>query len=309
MIIATHSGKFHADDVWGVTVLDLVFPGSELVRTRDLDAIAAADFAVDVGGAWEPQAGRFDHHQKGFAGARQSGVVYASAGLVWKTYGARCVAQVAQARAGHSLDARSAQDIAHAIDSDLVQYLDMADTGTARNAPGSYGLSAVISGFNPIWLDEQGLASREAEAMRLHHFQRAMDVMRDVLINQVRYRVGAMLAVEQVRQAERLEDGRVLFLQNGALPWSSIVRNEMPKVLFVVSYSAADDRYMLNTVSAAADSFKARKDLPASWAGLQGAELAAVTGVADAVFCHNGVFIAAARSYEGAMAMARLALQ
>lgn len=309
MIIATHSGKFHADDVWGVTVLDLVFPGSELVRTRDLDAIAAADFAVDVGGAWEPQAGRFDHHQKGFAGARQSGVVYASAGLVWKTYGARCVAQVAQARAGHSLDARSAQDIAHAIDSDLVQYLDMADTGTARNAPGSYGLSAVISGFNPIWLDEQGLASREAEDMRLHHFQRAMDVMRDVLINQVRYRVGAMLAVEQVRQAERLEDGRVLFLQNGALPWSSIVRNEMPKVLFVVSYSAADDRYMLNTVSAAADSFKARKDLPASWAGLQGAELAAVTGVADAVFCHNGVFIAAARSYEGAMAMARLALQ
>jgi uncharacterized UPF0160 family protein len=309
MIIATHSGKFHADDVWGVIVLSLMFPAAELVRTRDPDLIAGADFAVDVGGAWDPQAGRFDHHQKGFAGARQTGVVYASAGLVWKAYGGRCVALIAQTHAGRTLDARTAQDIAHAIDSDLVQYLDMADTGAARNAPGSYGLSAVISGFNPNWLDEQGLDGQAAEALRLGQFRRAMEVMREVLVNQVKYRVGAMLAVEQIRHAERLEDGTILFLENGALPWSSIVRNEMPKVLFVISYSAADDRYMLHTVPAAADSFRARKDLPIAWAGLQGAELAAATGVPDAMFCHNGVFIAAARSFDGTLAMARLALK
>ncbi len=45
MIIATHSGKFHADDVWAVAVLDLVFPDSDLVRTRDPEVIAAADEA------------------------------------------------------------------------------------------------------------------------------------------------------------------------------------------------------------------------------------------------------------------------
>jgi uncharacterized UPF0160 family protein len=50
MIIATHSGKFHADDVWAVAVLDVVFPGSELVRTRDPETIRRAVFAVDVGG-------------------------------------------------------------------------------------------------------------------------------------------------------------------------------------------------------------------------------------------------------------------
>ena len=43
MIIATHSGKFHADDVWAVTVLDLVFPGCTLVRTRDAEQIRAAE--------------------------------------------------------------------------------------------------------------------------------------------------------------------------------------------------------------------------------------------------------------------------
>ncbi|HYD82078.1 MAG TPA: MYG1 family protein [Paucimonas sp.] len=310
MIIATHSGRFHADDVWAVMALDLVFPGCELVRTRDPARIAAADFAVDVGGVWDPSNGRFDHHQKGFVGARQSGVVYASAGLVWREYGARCVARAAELHTGRALDAKDAQDMAWAIDNDIVQYLDMSDTGAARNAPGGYGLSAIVSGFNPTWLDEERAGGVEAgEALRLAQFRRAMEFMRDILVNQVKYRVGAMLAAEQVRQGERFEEGRVLFLKNGALPWTALVRNEMPKVLFVVSYSALEQRHMLHTVPAAAEGFEARKDLPAAWAGLQGAELAAVTGVADAGFCHNGRFIAAAKSFEGAMRMARLALR
>ena len=309
MIIATHSGKFHADDVWAVMVLDLVFPGCELVRTRDQARIAAADFAVDVGGVWEPQTGRFDHHQKGFSGARQSGVLYASAGLVWREHGARCVALLAQKHVGHALADKDAQDIANAIDGDLVQYLDMSDTGTARNAPGGYGLSAVVSGFNPNWLDEQQAGGVAAgEELRQRQFLRAMEFVADVLLNQVRYRVGSMLASGMVRQAERLAGGRLLLLENAALPWSAIVRKEMPEVLFVISHSLTENRYMLHTVPATADTFEAREDLPAAWAGLQGAELAAACGVADAVFCHNGRFIAAAISYEGALKMAQLAL-
>lgn len=309
MIIATHSGKFHADDVWAVMVLDQVFPDCELVRTRDLARIAVADFAVDVGGVWEPQSGRFDHHQKGFAGARQSGVLYASAGLVWREHGARCVALLAQQHVGHALAEKDAQDIAYAIDADVVQYLDMSDTGTARNAPGGYGLSAVVSGFNPNWLDEQQAGTpAAAEELRQRQFLRAMEFTADVLLNQVRYRVGSMLAASMVRQARKLEGGRLLSLENAALPWSSIVRKEMPEVLFVISHSIAENRYMLHTVPATADTFEARRDLPAAWAGLQGGELAAACGVADAVFCHNGLFIAAAISYEGALQMARLAL-
>lgn len=309
MIIATHSGKFHADDVWAVTVLDIVFPGCELIRTRDPEKIRQADFAVDVGGIWDPQTGRFDHHQKGFAGARESGVIYASAGLVWKTHGAHCVALVAQEHTGQMLSPDTAQQMAYAIDADLVQYMDMADTGAAKSAPGGYGLSALISGFNPTWLDEQHAGSvGAAEEMRLRQFRRAMAFMADILVNAVKFRVGGLLAVQQVRQSELLEEGRVLFMKNASLPWSSVVRNEMPKVLFVLSYNMAEDRYMVHTVPATADTFDARKDLPASWAGLQGAELAAVTGVPDAGFCHNGRFIAAAKSFEGALTMARLAL-
>jgi uncharacterized UPF0160 family protein len=309
MIIATHSGKFHADDVWAVAVLDLIFPGSELVRTRDPEVIAAADFAVDVGGAWDPDSGRFDHHQKGFQGARSSGVVYASAGLVWKTYGPRCVSLLAERRTGCSLTPEQAREIAAAIDGDVVQYLDMSDTGAAKNAPGGYGLSAIVSGYNPGWLDEQSAGSAAAaDALRLARFRRAMEVAADIMGNGVAYRVGAMLAVQQVRQSERLEGGRVLFLENSALPWAGIVRNEMPEVQFVISHSLADQRYMIHTVPTSSDTFDARKDLPTSWAGLQGDGLAAATGVPDAVFCHNNLFIAACKSYDGIREMARQAL-
>lgn len=309
MLIATHSGKFHADDVWGVAVLNIVFPDCTLIRTRDPQKIVGADFVVDVGGIWDAPTGRFDHHQKGFDGARQSGVIYASAGLVWKEHGARCVEKIANSSAGFSITTEQAQQIAYAIDADLVQYLDMSDTGAARNAPGGYGLSAVISGFNPNWIDEQQAGNVTAmEELRMKRFRRAMEFIEEIITNAVKYRVGSLRAVEQVRQAERLEDGRLLFLQNGALPWSSVVRKEMPKVLFVVSYDATEQRYMLHTVPATIDTFEARKDLPAAWGGLRNDELAAVTGVPDAVFCHNALFIAAAKSYQGILNMARIAL-
>lgn len=309
MLIVTHSGKFHADDAWAVAVLNIVFPGCELVRTRDPAIIERADFAVDVGGIWDPARGRFDHHQKGFDGARVSGVPYASAGLVWREFGARCVAILAQNHVGHTLSDDAAQQLAYAIDADVVQYLDLSDVGAAKNAPGSYGLSAVISGYNPNWMDEARLGYGEAaEAYRLERFRRALEVLTDSMINAVKYRVGALLALSQVRQSEVLEGGKLLFLKNAALPWSSLVRKEMPKVLFVISHSLAEQRYLIHTVPVSAESFDARADLPASWAGLRDADLAAVTGVPDATFCHNGRFIAAARSYEGIRALARLAL-
>ncbi len=310
MRIVTHSGKFHADDAWAVAALNILFPEAEIVRTRDPALVEAADFAVDVGGVWDPSNGRFDHHQKGFDVARQSGVPYASAGLVWREYGARCVAVLAARHTGHQLGEDKAREIAYGIDADVVQYLDLSDVGAAKSAPGGYGLSAVISGYNTNWLDEQRLGyGAAAEAFRMAQFRRAMAVLADVMANAVKYRVGALLALDQVRQAPVLEGGKVLFLENGALPWSQVVRKEMPKVLFVISHNIAEQRYMLHTVPASADSFDARADLPAAWAGLRDAELAAVTGVPDAGFCHNGRFIAAARSYEGIRAMAALALQ
>ena len=82
--IATHSGTFHADDVFGVGILMGVFPSHTLVRTRKQELIDAADFAVDVGGTWDATKGRFDHHQRGFDGARPAREKFATP-KTWRT--------------------------------------------------------------------------------------------------------------------------------------------------------------------------------------------------------------------------------
>src|SRR3712207_1683731 len=85
--VATHPGNFHADDVFAVAVLSLAEGPLEIVRTRDAEALDAADARVDVGGKSDPETGDYDHHQRGGAGERPNGIRYASFGLVWKQYG------------------------------------------------------------------------------------------------------------------------------------------------------------------------------------------------------------------------------
>ena len=50
------------------------------------------------------------------------------------------------------------------------------------------------------------------------------------------------------------------------------------------------------------------KPLPESWGGKQDEELAQATGVQDARFCHRGLFMITAKSKEGAIKLAELAL-
>ncbi|MDO8564969.1 MAG: MYG1 family protein, partial [bacterium] len=62
--IVTHEGKFHADDVFAVATLLLALQDeAEVRRTRDEEDVASADIAVDVGGIYDAEKNRFDHHQ------------------------------------------------------------------------------------------------------------------------------------------------------------------------------------------------------------------------------------------------------
>src|SRR3954449_10407357 len=114
MRAATHSGGFHADDVFALAVLRIVHPGVEVVRSRDPEVLAAADFRVDVGGEDDPAGGDFDHHQRGGAGERPNGIRYASFGLVWRHVG---------------VDVAGSEEAAASVDERLVQGVDANDTG------------------------------------------------------------------------------------------------------------------------------------------------------------------------------------
>jgi uncharacterized UPF0160 family protein len=315
--IATHSGSFHADDVFGVGVLMGVFPSHTLLRTRNNEKIETADFAVDVGGIWDAETGRFDHHQRSFKGARPArlvegeetaGVGYASAGLVWSEYGGAYVKALASS-SGFELDAQALTEIARSIDTSLVQYLDIVDTGQGDVAPGIFGLSALIAQLNTNWMEEQGLDAATKAQLQESRFREAMAITRKLLDRAIIKKVSQLRSMDIVRQAPKLLDGKVLHLQEGGMPWTRVVVDEMPEVMFVIYPDSDGDQYQIKTVPVEPGSFVARMDLPESWAGLRDQELAAVTGVPDSVFCHMNLFIGGAKSLDGAIRLAELALQ
>ncbi|GAB3770447.1 MYG1 family protein [Ramlibacter monticola] len=314
--IATHDGSHHADDAFAVAVLAGLFPDHVLLRTRDPDEIARADFAVDVGGEWDPGRGRFDHHQREFDGARVRADAegrpvraepYASAGLVWREFGPAYVRLVAE-RMGQPVDDATLAAIARDVDTSLVRYLDLVDNGQDAVAPGIFGLSELLSLLNTDWMEERGLSAEAHAQLQVERFREAMALVRRVLDAFLRRKIGQLLAADHVRAGQRLFGGRLLYLPEGGMPWTRVVVEEMPEVLLVLYPDAQPGRHQVRTVPARLGSFRARMDLPAAWAGLRDEELAAATGVPDAAFCHRNLFIAVARSYEGALRLAELAL-
>jgi uncharacterized UPF0160 family protein len=157
-------------------------------------------------------------------------------------------------------------------------------------------------------MEEQGMTRQAHADLQMERFREGMALVRRFLDAFLRRKIGQLLAADKVRAGQRLLEGRVLYLPEGGMPWTRIVVQEMPEVLLVLYPDTEPGRHQLRTVPERLGSFRARRDLPTAWAGLRDEELAAVTGVPDAAFCHRNLFIAVARSYEGALRLAALAL-
>ena len=199
-------------------------------------------------------------------------------------------------------------DTVQSIDASLVQYLDMVDTGQGDVAPGLFGLSSLIAQLNTNWMEESGLAAAPKAALQESRFREAIAITHTFLDRAIIKKISQIRSMDIVRKAPTLLGGKVLHLQEGGMPWSRVVAEEMPDVMLVIYPDSDGDQYQVKTVPVEPGSFTSRMDLPASWAGLRDQELAAVTGVADSVFCHNNLFICGARSLDGAIRMAALAL-
>lgn len=322
MKIVSHSGTFHADDIFGTLVLDVVFAERNplIIRSRDNSIVKEADATVDVGGVYDPSTLRFDHHQKGFAESRANGVVYASAGLVWKDFGLRFVKEISRRITPNAvLGDAEASAIAQTIDIELVQYVDMVDTGANPGGPGLYGLSSLLSQFNPSLVDDEFLAAKYGEDhaaykaakedLQLTRFKQAMKHLYAVLLAVVRTKISELRSKEPVMSAERIEGGKILILKQRGVKWETVVHENLPDVLLVIFQDSADTNYHVQSVSVEPGSFVNKSPLPKHWAGLRDKDLAAVTGVEDSVFCHNACFVAGAKTIDGAVKLARLALQ
>lgn len=296
ILIATHAGSFHTDDVFAAATLHLYLKKQKqpytLVRTTDPDVLAKADIVFDIGRIYDEQTNRFDHHQKGGAGQRENGIPYAAFGLVWKTYGPLLCESL---------------ELAQEIDRYFVQAVDASDNGVdlfeKKFSDVSLNtLESVVGSFN--------LSFDENEDLVDEHFSEIASFATRILervIHQTKAQYVVNARVKELYQEQGQGELLVVDEMFGRVPIAIAAQN-FSDVLYFVYPGKRDGNWNVYATRVSQDSFKSKKPFPESWQGLQGDELATATGVSDAVFCHNSGFLCVAKTKEGALLLAKKAL-
>ncbi len=294
--IITHSGTFHADEVFACATLAIIFEKQgkefEIIRTRDMEIIKTGDVVVDVGGIYDPENNKFDHHQPDGAGTREAGakIPYASFGLVWKKFGE---------------EAADSKEIAEKIESKIAVPIDAVDSGipimnSKFEDVFDYDIGRIVDCFVPSW--------NEINVKTDDMFLEAMGLARKILEREIVRAKGKLEAKKKVIEGyENAEDKRVVEFKN-YYPWKEFLK-PYPEPLFVVT-PREEGKWQAEAVFDGDPYFmKRKKYFPEAWAGLRDDEMAKVTGVADAVFCHTHRFLIVAKSREGILALVKMALE
>jgi uncharacterized UPF0160 family protein len=295
--LVTHSGGFHADELLSSVILTRLFPQAGLIRSRAPEWITPGvdRIVYDVGGLYDPAARIFDHHQRG-APLREDGQPYSSFGLIWKHFGRDYLA-------ASGLPDGHVESVHASFDASFVLPVDLTDNGALSPSGPLAGLTlpALLETLKPVFDD----ADPEAEDRGFHN---ALSIARSFVEASIARSAAKLRAEALVQQAiEAAGQGRILELPLGMPFRPAIVKAGAEHLLFVVH--PRDKDWCLTGIRRADEGFELRADLPAAWAGLTNGDLEAACGIAGASFCHNGRFIAAAKTREAALAMAELAVR
>ena len=274
----THSGKFHADDVFSAALLLYLNPEINISRgnkvPEDFDGIV-----FDIG------RGQYDHHQKD-SRVRENGVPYAAFGLLWETLGEEILGQ----------------ELAEKFDQSFVQPLDNNDNTGEKNE-----LATLIGNFNPAW-DAQG-GNDEA-------FFQAVSVAGMILENKFeRYRGNerADKRVEELLEAHEMailsgkkgkEESKILVLPEFVPCQKRLSETEIAFVIFPSNRGGyciqpQKKEYSLNY----------KCSFPVEWLGLENEKLIEKTGLESAGFCHKGGFLMTAGTLEDAIKACEISLE
>lgn len=273
----THSGKFHADDVFSSALLLYLNPEIRIIRgnkaPEDFDGIV-----FDIG------RGRYDHHQKD-SRIRENGVPYAAFGLLWEELGAEILGE----------------ELAQKFDESFVQPLDNNDNTGEKNE-----LATLIGNFNPTW-DAQG-GNDEA-------FFQAVSVAGMILENKFERYLGNERADKRVEEIleehqkailsgeKSKEEARILILPEFVPCQKRLSETDIAFVIFPSNRGGyciqpQKKEYSLNY----------KCSFPVEWLGLENEELAAATGLPSAGFCHKGGFLMTTGTLEDAVKACEISL-
>ena len=274
----THSGKFHADDVFSAALLLYLNP--EIMITRgnrvpeDFDGIV-----FDIG------RGQYDHHQKD-SRIRENGIPYAAFGLLWEELGADILGE----------------ELAQKFDESFVQPLDNNDNTGEKNE-----LATLIGNFNPTW---------DAEGSNDEAFFQAVSVAGMILENKFERFRGNERADKRVEEIyahheqavhdreKHRDDARILILPEFVPCQKFLSETEIAFVIFPSNRGGyciqpQKKEYSMNY----------KCSFPVEWLGLENEELVIATGLKSAGFCHKGGFLMTTGELADAVQVCRISME
>ena len=289
IIIGTHDGIFHQDEVVAIALLSL-FIGSdfEIIRTRNSQLLASCDYVVDVGG------GEFDHHMPGGNGTRIDGVPYASAGLVWKKYATNILSNF-------TCPNELIECITNRIDTNIIEPVDKIDNGIYATS-----LFNFIPLYIPNWNDD----FNKVDAQFNQALSIAINILHTAISKEISNAISDNLMCELI--FERTKYSPILEIPNQYIDWKPqvIEANQLPSIsIYFVVFPYPSGGYAAQAVPPSiSEPFKQRISFPTEWAGLT-TTLPVVSGVETATFCHNNLFFVRAKTKEDVIKLCKIAIE
>lgn len=275
--VITHSGEFHADDVFAVAILSFL-KEIKLTRTRDIGVPNDDTIIVDVGGRYDGKR-YFDHHQ-GLMIKRKNGGNFASAGLIWMHYGKEILER-------NNLQFKN--EVFEVVDDELMSKIDAHDNGEAESE-----ISKLISEFNPEPIE---LSSYDS------YFIEAVIFARKIIENKIKTAENKYREYEEIKKEMEITKGNTVFLKKYYPNWCDNILeiDEKHKIDYIVYPYIDGSVHIVCIPPDKKNIFLQRKAMPKEWAGLSGEELEKAIGLSGVIFCHLKRFFMAVDSLETAI--------
>jgi len=336
--IGTHNGTFHCDEALACAMLVCLWGKVEVVRTRDAAILAKCDVVVDVGGVYEPENNRFDHHQRDFTDTMkelEAEIKLSSAGLVYRHFGREMLrvlrtAVAATAGAGfREIPDALLETLYKKVYASFIEHIDGLDNGVnafdgKMNYRVTTSLSSRVGQLNPRWNEDYSQHEGGEHGFRNRRFMEAMCLAMRELCNTFEELALSWWPARAVVEKAMTEKARLAVHPSGKVaelpsfvPWQSHLSDleaegfEGLKVgeLLYVLYPDSNKGFRIQAVPKVGGGFQNRKSLPEPWQGARDEKCAEVTGVPGCIFVHANGFIGGNLTLEGARAMAAKAIE
>jgi uncharacterized UPF0160 family protein len=344
IIIGTHSGNFHCDEALACGMLSLLsdqFPRDRTIvlRSRDPSALDQCNILVDVGGEYNPERLRFDHHQKSFDDlplkektfSEKFETKLSSAGLVYKHYGQQILFKLinhSDQVAKPLLDRLSKEeynqmflDLYERIYKNFMEHIDAIDNGIEiSEGKLRYKITTTLSNrvgrLNPKWNAPKEELTTQFENSQ---FQKAMVMTIEEFLEVVngyleQWLPAKSIVLETVKNRFNVDPSGKIVRFDQFCPWKEhlfTIERELgiPDQIQLALFADASGAWRVQSVPIEGMDFANRCPLPIEWRGLRDQELSDKSGIPGCIFVHMSGFIGGNKTYEGALQMARETLR